>query len=186
MRALAAAFLIGLIPAVSIAAPPAWTVDKAASHLTFSSSVNGKPFTGAFRRFDAVIHFDPNDLAHSDVSAQIDLTSAATGDGDRDALLPDEDWFWTSKFPRATFTARSFRMLGPGRYSAEGTLSLRGVSRPLTLPFTLAITGPTAKMSARVGLDRLAFGVGQGEWKATDTVPAAVTVAIDLTARRTP
>jgi polyisoprenoid-binding protein YceI len=65
-------------------------------------------------------------------------------------------------------------------------LTIRGVARPLTLPFSLAITGPLAKMNAQVGLNRLAFGVGQGEWQAVDTVPAAVTVGIDLTARRTP
>jgi polyisoprenoid-binding protein YceI len=56
----------------------------------------------------------------------------------------------------------------------------------LTLPFTLAITGASAKMSAAVQLNRLAFGVGQGEWKATDTVPAGVTVNVQLTAHRAP
>ena len=57
-------------------------------------------------------------------------------------------------------------------------LTIRGVAKPLTLPFTLAITGAAAKMNAAVALNRLAFGVGQGEWKATDTVPAGVTVNV--------
>ena len=65
-------------------------------------------------------------------------------------------------------------------------LTIKGGAKPLTLPFTLAITGPAAKMHAQVGFSRLTFGVGQGEWKATDTVPANVAVHIDLTARRTP
>jgi polyisoprenoid-binding protein YceI len=177
---------LGVWPAAALAAPPAWTVDKAASKLTFSSSVSGAAFTGVFRRWDAVIHFDPKDLAHSDVAATIDVTSAATGNGDRDAELPDEDWFWTSHFPRATFVAKGFRATAPGRYEAAGVLTIRGASRPLTLPFTLAITGGSAKMDAGVVLNRLAFGVGQGEWKATDTVPANVTVNVSLLARRAP
>jgi polyisoprenoid-binding protein YceI len=167
---------------LALAAPPAWAVDKAASKLGFTGVVSGQGFTGVFRRWDAVIHFDPKDLGHSDVTATVDMTSAFTGSGDRDALLPDQDWFWTSHFPRATFVARSFRAVGPGRYEAAGVLTLRGVAKPLTLPFSLAITGPSAKMSAKVPLDRRAFGVGQGEWQATDTVGAAVTVTADLAA----
>ena|SRR5579863_2575421 len=178
--------LAALAPAMAFAAPPLWSVDKAASKLTFSSSVSGKPFTGVFRAWDAVIHFDPNDLAHSDVTATIDVTSAVTGDKDRDAELPDQDFFWTSHFPRATFVAHGFKAAGPGRYLAAGTLSLRGVSKPLTLPFSLAISGAQAKMNAQVALDRLAFGVGQGDWQATDTVPAAVSVGVTLSAHRAP
>ena len=87
-------------------------------------------------------------------------------------------------FARATFTATKFRKLGEGRYAADGTLTIRGVPKPLTLPFSLAITGEVAKMNAGVALNRLAFGVGQDEWKSVETVPATVGVTISLTARR--
>jgi polyisoprenoid-binding protein YceI len=181
---IAAAILAG--PGLGMAAPALWSVDKASSKLGFSSSVSGQAFTGAFSKWDAVIHFDAGDLAHSDVAATIYLASAATGSGDRDALLPDEDWFWVNHFPKATFVAKGFRSLGGGRYAAPGVLTLRGVAKPLTLPFTLAISGATARMSGKVDLNRLAFGVGQGEWTATDTVPATVSVEVSLTAHRTP
>lgn len=178
------ALIVALAPALALAAPPTWTVDKAASRVGFSTSVSGATLNGGFRSWDAVIHFDPKDLAHSDVSATFDIASAATGNGDADASLPDQDWLWTSHFPKATFVAKSFRTTGPGRYEAAGVVTLRGVAKPLTLPFTLAITGRVAKMNAQVVLNRLAFGVGQGEWKATDTVPAAVTVTVALTAHQ--
>jgi polyisoprenoid-binding protein YceI len=173
-------------PVLAMAAPPAWVVDKAASRLTFASSVSGQAFTGRFARWDAAIHFDPKDLAHSDVAATIDLTSAATGSGDRDAELPDQDWFWTSRYPRASYVAKSFQATGAGRYVAVGVLTIRGVARPLNLPFALAINGAAAHMTGAIALNRLAFGVGQGEWAATDTVPAGVSVTIDLTAHRAP
>jgi polyisoprenoid-binding protein YceI len=177
---------LAVVPAIALAAPPVWTVDKAASHLSFSSSVSNGPFTGVFRTWDAVIHFDPKDLPHSDVAVTIEMASAATGNGDRDAELPDQDWFWTSHFPRATFVAHGFQAAGPGRYVAPGVLTIRGVAKPLTLPFTLAITGASARMSGAVQLNRLAFGVGQGEWKATDTVPAGVNLNVQLVAHRAP
>jgi polyisoprenoid-binding protein YceI len=120
------------------------------------------------------------------VTATIDVASAATGNGDRDAEIPDQDWFWTSHFPRATFVARNFQAAGPGRYVAAGTLTIRGVAKPLSLPFALVINGASAHMTGAVPLNRLAFGVGQGEWAATDSVPAGVTVNVDLTAHRAP
>jgi polyisoprenoid-binding protein YceI len=170
--------------ALAAAPPPLWVVNPAASKLSFSGVVSGASFTGVFRKWDAVIHFAPGDLPHSSVAVTVDMTSSFTGNGDRDALIPDEDWFWISHFPRATFVANGFTAAGPGRYLANGVLTIRGAAKPLTLPFTLAITGPTAKMHAQVALNRLALGVGQGEWKATDTVAAAVGVTVDLTATR--
>jgi polyisoprenoid-binding protein YceI len=176
---------IGL-PSGALAAPTTWTVDKAASSVRFASSFSGAPFSGAFRRWDAKIAFDPKALASSSVEATIDTSSAASGDKDRDQAIPSEDFLAASRFPNATFVARTFKDLGGGRYQAIGKLTLRGVSKPLTLPFTLAITGSEAKMKATLALNRLAFGVGQREWKAVNAIPAAVTVNIDLTARRAP
>ncbi|MGA0602190.1 YceI family protein [Caulobacter sp. KR2-114] len=182
---LAALAAVVLVPAAAVAAPaPAWTVDKAASHVTFASSFSGTGFTGGFRRWDAAIRFDPKNLAGSSVTATIDTGSAATGSPDRDQALPTDTFFAAGRFPKASFVATSFKDLGGGRYQAIGTLTIRGVAKPLTLPFTLAITGAQAHMTAAVAVNRLAYGVGQGEWQATEAIPAAVTVSLDLTARR--
>ncbi len=182
LPALALAFAMA---APAWAAPaPAWTVDKAASKVAFASSFDGGAFTGSFRRWDAVIRFDPANLAGSSVTATFDMASAVTGEATRDQALLEPDWFSTKAFPKATFTASSFKALGGGRYQAIGTLTIRGVTKPLTLPFSLVITGDTARMTSSVGLNRLAFGVGQGDWKTTEVVPGTVTVNISLTAKR--
>ncbi|MBA3812224.1 MAG: YceI family protein [Caulobacteraceae bacterium] len=173
-----------LATAVRAAPAPGWAVDKVASSVRFSSSLNGAAFSGAFRRWDADIRFDPANLAGSSVTASFETASAATGDADRDQALPTAVFLSAAQFPRATFAAHAFKALGAGRYQAIGTLTLRGATKPLTLPFTLAITGPQARMNATVALNRLAFGVGQNEWKATGNLPAVVTVTIALTARR--
>ena len=180
-------FALLVVTTAARAAPiPTWSVDKAASAIRFSSSMNNEAFSGAFRRWDAAIAFDPKNLAGSSVTASIDTASAATGDLDRDQALPTAAFLAAAKFPRATFTAHTFKDLGAGRYQAIGQLTLRGVSKPLTLPFTLAITGARARMKASLALNRLAFGVGQDEWKATTALPAAVTVTIAIAARRAP
>lgn len=172
------------IAAPAWAAPPAWTVDKAASKVGIGSIFDGQAVSGSFRKWDADIRFDPKDLAHSSAKVTIDVGSAATGDADRDAALPDTPWFYAAKYPKATFVTHSFKALGANRYEAQGELTIKGVTKPLTLPFTLVITGDTAKMNAAVGVNRLAFGVGQGEWATTQVIPAAVQVTIALTAHR--
>ena len=113
------------------------------------------------------------------------MASARTGDDQRDASLPAPDWFDTATHPKAVFTATRFEKVGEGRYVARGSLSLRGVSRPLSLPFRLTIDGDTATVRGVTSLDRTAFGVGQGEWTKTDQIPAKVSVRVDLKARRT-
>jgi polyisoprenoid-binding protein YceI len=174
-------------PLAALAAPaPAWVIDKAASQIRFTSSMAGESFTGAFRRWDADIRFDPANLAGSGVTASVDVASAATGNPDRDQALPTAAFFNAPAFPRATFVAHGFSAAGPGRYVAHGVLTLRGVGKPVDLPFTLVVAGPQARMSGTVVINRLAFGVGQGEWSATTTIPAAVTVSIGLAARRVP
>ena len=171
-------------PAMASAAPAAWTVDKATSSLKFSSSLGGEAFSGAFRKWDADIRFDPADLAHSSVAVTVDVASANTANSDRDQALPTPAFFNVASFPKATFVARSFTAAGSNRYLAVGTLTLRGVAKPLTLPFSLVITGAAARMSGQVAINRLAFGVGQNEWKATTTLPAAVQLTISLNARK--
>jgi polyisoprenoid-binding protein YceI len=146
--------------------------------------MNGEAFTGSFKRWTAQIAFDPKALAASKVMVAVDVGSASTGDSDRDSALPTDDWLAASKFARATFMSKSFRDLGGGRYEADGDLTLRGVTRPIALPFTLTITGDTARMNGAVVLNRTAFGVGQGQWKTGDVVDAKVTVNVALTAHK--
>jgi polyisoprenoid-binding protein YceI len=184
-RLLIAASLILSLPAFAMAAapPPTWAVDKAGSKISFASSFGGEAFTGTFRAWDAQIAFDPK-TATGHVSVRIQTGSAVTGNADRDQALPGAPWFASGKYPTANFEASSFKNLGGGRYEAAGTLSVKGVTKPLTLPFTLAITGDTARMTASVGVNRLAFGVGTGEWAATDVIPNPATVTIVVVARR--
>ena len=185
MKALVSALILIACASMARAAPaPAWAVDKAASSIRFASSLSGAPFSGAFSRWDADIHFDPANLGGSSATVTIEAASAATGDADRDQALPTPAFFSVAKFPRATFTAHAFKNVGGNRYQALGQLTLRGVTRPLALPFTLVIAGARAHMTAEVALDRLAFGVGQDEWRATTSLPAQVKVDINLTAQR--
>ncbi|HEX4179767.1 MAG TPA: YceI family protein [Caulobacteraceae bacterium] len=182
---LALAAAVSLVAGAALAAPaPSWTVDAANSKLGFRGAVNGDAFYGMFRRWTAQIAFDPKNLAGSKAVVGIDVASAFTGDADRDKSLPEPDWFSAKTQPRASFVTNVIKDLGGGRYEADGDLTLRGVKRPLALPFTLAISGDTARMNGSAVINRTAFGVGQGQWKTGDVVATEVTVTVSLTAHK--
>ena len=164
--------------------PVAWSVSKG-STLGFTASWAGDALEGSFTRWTADILFSPQALDRSKMTVSIDMASARTGDDQRDASLPGDDFFATAANPKATFTASKFRKTGEGRYVADGTLRLRGVSQPLSLPFSLKIDGDTATARGVTTLDRTAFGVGQGEWASTDQIAAKVKVSFALTAKKT-
>lgn len=171
------------LPAPSNGGATPWAVAPG-STLGFRTQWAGEPLEGRFQHWTADIVFDPDALDKSSVAVAIDLASVSTGDGQRDAAMSGEDWFDVAAHPKATFRSHTFRRLGPDRFEAMGTFSLRGVSRPLTLPFSLKIVGPRAQMRAAVTIDRTIFGVGQGEWSATDQIPADVSVDVRLVATR--
>jgi cytochrome b561/polyisoprenoid-binding protein YceI len=163
--------------------PSSWSVGRGSS-IGFATSWGGQALEGRFNDWDAEILFRPEALAKSKVRVSIALKSVASGDAQRDESLTGPDWFDAGPNPRAIFTADRFEKTGEDRYLAHGKLTLRGKTRPLDLPFRLKIDGDKARMSGVTTLDRTAFGVGQGEWQATDQIPANVKVSVQLTATR--
>lgn len=146
----------------------AWIVDKDKSRIEFSGTQTGKRFTGVFERFDAVIVFDPADLASARIEAFIDTSSAKTGDRQRDSALPGAEWFSSKTFPQARFTSTSVTAKGDNAYEAAGALLIRDIEWELTLPFALTIANGRATADGALTLDRADFGIGQGEEFLTD------------------
>ncbi|MBW8880686.1 MAG: YceI family protein, partial [Asticcacaulis sp.] len=154
--------------------------------IRFTTSFQGEGITGGFSQYTAQIAFDPPQLGTSHVKVTIDLTSVNSGDGDRDSTLKGGDFFNTAATPKAVFEARSFTKKDATHFVAHGRLTLRGVTKPCELPFTLTIRNGVADMSGTATVDRTAYGVGGGEFAATDTLPAQVKVTIKLKAKAQP
>jgi polyisoprenoid-binding protein YceI len=117
------------------------------------------------------------------VTVTVDLASVDTGDQQRDAVLPSADWFDVAGHPKATFRSTRIRILGKDRFVADGALEMKGVSRPLSLPFRLRTVGQGVEAVGDLALDRTAFGVGQGEFASTEQIPAGVKVRVRVRAK---
>lgn len=163
-----------------------WAIDPAKSTIGFSGVQVGAPFSGRFERFEAKIDFDPAKPEAGRATVLVDLASARTGDVQRDQALPQKDWFDVKSASQARFEATRFVHKGRGDYEAVGTLTIRGTSRPLTLPFHFSLTGEQARATGKVGLVRTEFGVGQGAWASGQWVALEVGVDVDLVAMPKP
>ncbi|MAF62719.1 MAG: hypothetical protein CL680_14860 [Blastomonas sp.] len=163
------------------AEPRKWAVGRGGT-LGFSARWNGEAVDGRFARWTANILFSPEALDASKIDVSIDLASVDTGDGQRDGTLTGSDFFDTGKFARATYRASKFKALGGNRYRADGTLTLRGVSKSVPLNFTLDITGDKARARGSATIDRTSFGVGQGDYASTAEIAGPVAVSFDFQA----
>jgi len=161
-----------------------WTVLPAESHIKFTAVQTGDTFTGEFTAFDAVINFDPAALKDASVTAAIDMNSFEAGDEERNGALPSKDWFFVKSYPKAVFQSDNFTNGTDNNYQAFGTLSLKGVTQPLTLPFNLEIDGDRAVMSGSVSLNRGDYKVGQGAWATDEWVSLDVKLDVKVTATR--
>ena len=180
MKPLALAVLLAAaVPATAAQ----WSVVPGQSRIAFTATWLGKPVPGSFRRWSAAIDFDPAKPAAAKIAVDIDTASAVTGDKTVDGALPDADWFGSGRAAAARFVATSVAATGPGAYLARGTLTLKGRSVPVDLPFTLAIAGATAKMTGSLKLDRRALALGLTADAAGEYVAFAVPVQITVMAR---
>lgn len=161
MRLVFLAALAALLPFSASARP--FMVDAAASHLRFSGTHAGNPFTGEFKTWTADIDFDAADLEKSSIKVSIDTASAKTGNAMYDGTLPSADWFNVSAFPAARFETTHITQNPDGTYRAEGILTIRDSSQPVGFTFALSpqdAGSPPVHASFSFAVSRLSFGVG--------------------------
>ena len=165
-----------LLLALALPAAAADYVQAPGSTLAFAGQYQGEVFSGRFPGFSTRLRFDPARLADAKLDVAIPLATATTGNADYDDNLRGGDFLDAAKFPQARYTATRFRSLGGNRYAADGTLSLHGVSKPVTLTFTWT-PGAQPVLSGKATVKRLDFGVGGGDWADTGLIPDAIAVS---------
>jgi cytochrome b561/polyisoprenoid-binding protein YceI len=150
--------------------------------LGFRVTQMGAPVEGSFAGWTAEITFDDSiiDGPAGRVEVVVDLASVNLGSVTEQ--VKGAEFFDVATHPTARFSADL--IAGPSGTVATGRLQLRGAEQPVTLPFTLQITGDKAEMTGRLTLDRRDFGIGAG-YSDEATVGFAVEIIITLTATRT-
>jgi polyisoprenoid-binding protein YceI len=124
-----------------MAPPPAGQYQIDMSHASLLLRVNHLGFstyTTRFSRFDATLKFDPSDIPASNVVTTIDASSFEMDAAPQACIdiVKGPQMLDTVKFPQIVFKSERIRMTGAKSMAISGTLTLRGVTRPLVLTAT--------------------------------------------------
>ncbi|HZP92925.1 MAG TPA: YceI family protein [Burkholderiales bacterium] len=167
-----------ILALLALAALPAaaQTVDYAKSEISFVSKQMNVPVEGRFDSFAAQIRFDPKKPSEGQAQIEVDLASVSTGSADADTEVKKKAWFNLAAFPTAKFVSTEVRSVGPGRFEAQGKLTIKGVTRDVVAPFTVKTAGASTVFEGVFPLMRLQFNVGEGAWSDTETVADEVQV----------
>jgi len=150
-----------------------WSADKAHSKVNFTvTHLMLSEVDGSFKNFDASITSSKEDFSDAVFELTADVKSVNTNNEMRDGHLQKPDMFDSEKFPTITFKSTSVKSVGPKKFQLTGDLTMKGVTKPVTLDLTVVGTSTNRQGKKLVGVklagtvNRTAFGVG--------AMPAAV------------
>ncbi|MEM1298259.1 MAG: YceI family protein [Pseudomonadota bacterium] len=180
--ALAGALLLSS-PLAAISAP--YTLDKSHAHVTFEVGHLGfSTVHGQFRKFDANIKFDPDDVEATQVNFVIDAASVDTLWEKRDDHIRGKDFLDVANHPEITFVTKTVTPTGAETADVLGDLTIRGVTQPVTFQAKLNKMGPSpfnpnqtiAGFTVTGQIDRTKYGVSY----AAPAVSAIIPIQIEL------
>ena len=166
-----------------------WQIDPAHSSVGFAvKHMTVSTVRGRFGAIRGTIDLDPAAPERARADVTIDASSVDTGMPVRDQHLRSADFFDAERHPQITFLATAAHPLGGARFRIDGELTIRGVTRPLTLDAELVGVYESGRLGTRVGisatgkLDRTEFGLSRnqaleaGGWLVSDTVKLEIEV----------
>jgi len=127
-------------------------IDKAHSEAAFQVRHLITKVRGRFSEFEGAIQFDEAAPERSSVSLTIHTASIDTNQADRDTHLRSDDFFGVERFPALTFVSTGITKTGESTFDVEGDLTIRDVTKRVTLPVTFL-----GKAKDPWGQERIAF-----------------------------
>jgi len=168
---------LGIAAALALCAAAVLPAEPAGDSLEFVATQAEAPLIGRIRSFANEIRLDPAHPQDGKVRIRIDLATVDAGSRDADDLLRSPEFFDIDRSPQALYESQAIRALDGGRFEAAGTFTIKGTSRPLTLAFRDRPDGSGGHWFEGGGsVSRLAYNIGNGQWKDTSTLDDAVEI----------
>lgn len=181
LAAVALAFVLPCLPAS--AELRTYALQPEASSVGFHYTEGGAERLGRFERFRAVGVFDPDQPARATLTLAIETASIDLGAEIINSFAQTREWFDTTDHPEMTYALTRLTSVGPTRYLAEGTLTIKGHSLAMTTPLDLIFEPGEVRARGRLSVDRTVFDLGLGASQALVQIGRQVAVSFDLVAR---
>jgi polyisoprenoid-binding protein YceI len=173
------AALLGV--ALAAAAAPLKT-DAAKSRVSAVFKQMNVPVEAPFKKFSAAIDYDAAKPELARASVEIDTASLDVGDADMNKEVAKKDWFNAAQFPKASFVSSSIKPAGAGKLTVSGKLAIKGKSADVSFPLTVKTEAGKQVFEGALPIKRLAYNIGEGEWKDTSMVADEVIIKFRVTA----
>ena len=108
---------------------------------------------GSFNQFEGRGYFDAEDPGNSGLELTIDAASIDTRNPARDAHLRGNDFFAMEQYPQITFASTAVEQVDAESYRVTGDLTMRGVTRPVTLDLEFTGTSVDPYGNQRIGFE---------------------------------
>ena len=172
-----------LLPSVSRAQAPVFAISPSPdSAVTFyvKASVELK---GTFDKWDATLTFTSPDVTSGVLDIKIQADSVNSGSGMKDGKLKSKDFFDVKNDPLITFHSTKITPTGPDTVKVDGDFTIRGVTKPESLVFTVTGAGTGAgTIKGTMAFDRKDYGMNKGI--PFVTIADRVEVTVDLKGKR--
>ena len=164
-----------------------WNIDPGHSEVGFAvKHMMVSTVRGRFRGVEGVLTIDETDPRRSTVNADIDAASVDTGVEQRDAHLRSDDFFNVERYPQLKFRSTAIEQVDGERWRMAGELTIRDVTRPVSLDVEFEGRGPDAYGGQRAGftattkISRKDYGVNWNALIEAGGVAVSDTVKITL------
>lgn len=160
------------------------SLDSAASSVGFGYSQMGVKMDGNFGRLNATqLQFNPEHPTEARITIEVALASVDAGYAEANEELEKDEWLALAAHPLATFTSSQVQALGSDRFEVTGDLSIKGVTKQVTAPFTFQEDGDAGIFEGSFVFQRADFGVGEGQWKDFSIVANDIRIDFHVVAR---
>ena len=137
-----------------------WTWDKAHSQLNFGVTHMGiNEIDGTFSTADAKMTASKDDLTDAQITLTADVNSISTGNEQRNNHLKSDAFFNAAQYGTLTFTSTSFQKVSGKNYTLAGNLTLHGVTKSISFPAKIAVSGDNATLDSEFFINRKDFGI---------------------------
>lgn len=155
---------------------------KSTVHVVFKQM--NVPVQAQFKKFTANIDYNIAKPENSKAQVEIDAGSLNLPAPEYNAEVLKKEWFNAAQFPKASFTSTAMKSSGPGKLDVTGNLTIKGKTITANFPLSIKTEGKSVSFEGSLPIKRLAFNIGEGEWKDTDMIADEVVIKFKVVTKQ--
>ncbi|MES2259858.1 MAG: YceI family protein [Pseudomonadota bacterium] len=182
MKTTQRALLVSLLGLSLAASAAVLKTDTAKSTVSATFKQMNVPVESKFKKHNIVIDYNAATPDASKATVEIETASLDLGEAEMNKEVAKKEWFNSAQFPKATFVSSAIKSAGAGKLNVAGKLTIKGKSADVNFPLTVKSEGGKQIFEGALPIKRLAFNIGEGEWKDTGMVADDVTIKFHVVA----